>query len=132
MKNETCSILADGLRVLVVEDHADSAIAISRLLRSFGYKAQIARDLKSAVELADRDSFDLLISDIRLPDGSGLDLMRQLRIGKSMKGIAVSGLASDADRQESAAAGFSAHLGKPLDFSRLRETIDRVCAGSLV
>ena len=128
MKDQTSSDSPEGLRVLVVEDHADSATAIARLLRSFGYQPQVARDLKTAVELADRAPFDLLISDIRLPDGSGLDLMRQLRNLGPIKGIAMSGLASDADYQNSADAGFSAHLGKPLDFTRLRETIDRVCA----
>lgn len=117
-----------GLRVLIVEDHADSATAISRLLRSIGHHPHVAGDLGTARSLADAHTFDLLICDITLPDGSGLDLMRQLTRKSGLKGIAVSGHASTADEASSRAAGFSAHLAKPVDFARLRQVIDQVAA----
>ena len=126
MSQEPSTLIAGRLRVLIVEDHADSATAIARLLRTVGHQASVANDFKSALALAGREGFDLLISDIALPDGSGLDLMRQLQRIKPIKGIAMSGFASSADEGNSRAAGFSAHLGKPLDFTKLRETIEKV------
>jgi hypothetical protein len=128
MKQDPSAQGVGKLRVLIVEDHADSATAIARLLRTVGHDARIANDFKSALALAGAEGFDLLICDISLPDGSGLDLMRQLHRMKPIKGIAMSGFASLADETNSRDAGFSAHLGKPLDFAKLRETIERVCA----
>ncbi len=121
--------VANQLRVLIVEDHADSATAIARLLRAVGHQPSVASDLSSALRLAEQSEFDLLISDIVLPDGSGLDLMRQLQRRRPLKGIAMSGFASVSDEGNSRSAGFSAHLGKPLDFAKLRETIEKVWEG---
>jgi hypothetical protein len=121
---------ANCLRVLVVEDHADSAIAISRLLCLDGHQTQVAYNVKHAMDLCANHAFDLLICDIRLPDGSGIDLMRQLQQKHPIKGIAVSGLYAAGDIKSCHDAGFSAHLSKPLDFVKLRETINRVCGAS--
>ncbi len=124
----TGSETAAALRVLIVEDHVDSASAISRLLRAIGHRPHIAPDVKTAVSLTASETFDLLISDIKLPDGSGLDLMRHLAKVSSIKGIALSGYVSAVDERDSQDAGFSAHLGKPVDFTKLQQTIERVVA----
>lgn len=127
MKDAAHKTQPGSLRVLVVEDHLDSAKAMARLLLACGHDAQVAHDVKGALALAPT-GFDLLISDISLPDGSGLELMRQMQTIKPIKGIAVSGFTSASDQRGSRDAGFGAHLGKPVDFSKLREAIDRVIA----
>jgi CheY-like chemotaxis protein len=82
--------------------------------------------MAAALEAAAEGSFDLVISDIELPDGSGLELMQRLGGGVEMPGIALSGFGSDDDIQMSKAAGFSEHLTKPVDFLKLEETIYHV------
>ena len=76
--------------------------------------------------LAGAERFDLIISDITLPDGSGLDLMGELRQTSTVKGIAMSGLTSPEDQQNSRDAGFAAHLAKPIDFMKLQDAINRM------
>jgi CheY-like chemotaxis protein len=84
----------------------------------------------TALKLAGRQPFDLLLSDLGLPDGSGLDLMRALRAeGFGLPGIALSGYGQESDLQQSRDAGFACHLVKPVDVRRLKETIDRVIPG---
>ena len=73
----------------------------------------------------------MLISDIGLPDGSGLDLIRQLRAKAPVKGIAVSGFGMEEDLSSSRRAGFSEHLVKPVDLMQLESTIRRVLAAPM-
>src|SRR5690242_13310479 len=81
-----------GLHILLVEDHRDTRWIISKLLEREGHQVQTAEDLAAAQQQLTRTKFDLLICDLSLPDGSGLDLMRQLRReGSRVPGIAFSG-----------------------------------------
>ena len=82
--------------------------------------------LAKARELAAGRRFDLVISDVGLPDGSGLDLMRDLRETQGLTGIALSGFGTDDDVAASTAAGFAEHLTKPVDWERLRSAIERL------
>jgi PAS domain S-box-containing protein len=116
-------------RILLVEDHPDSADTLSQLLMFHDYKVTLARNLAAALALADQE-FDLLISDIRLPDGSGLDLMRQLRRHRPIRGIAISGFGTEQDRHRSREAGYEIHLTKPVDFNRLLAAIEDVAPSS--
>ena len=113
------------LRILLVEDHEDSAETLSQLLTYHDYDVEVAGTVKAAVAAAAR-GFDLLISDIRLPDGSGLDLMLQLRINTKIRGIAISGFGTEEDRRRSKEVGYDIHLTKPVDFNRLLEAIGQV------
>jgi PAS domain S-box-containing protein len=115
------------LRVLLVEDNPDSREAVSRLLRGEGFATETACDLRSAIELASSGDFDVLVSDIGLPDGSGLDLMRTLRDRgrRSIAGIAISGYGHAEDIRLSLEAGFAAHLVKPLTIRELSASIFR-------
>lgn len=113
-------------RILLVEDHADTAAVMLRLLEKLGYGVQVANCLASARGLAQADSFDLLVCDIRLPDGSGLELMREMRTRREIRGIALSGMASDDDRKQSSEAGFERHLSKPIDFGVLRSAVEEM------
>jgi DNA-binding NtrC family response regulator len=81
---------------------------------------------QALVEVHDRE-FDLLISDIALADGSGLDLMREIHEQKKdLKGIALSGFGTQEDVRRTKLAGFTAHLTKPVSFPRLVTTIRQI------
>jgi PAS domain S-box-containing protein len=114
------------VQILFVEDHEDTARVLDRILRNAGFDVKHAGTVAEARALAAGRRFDLLISDLGLPDGSGLDLMKALRDAQGMKGIALSGFGTDEDVAASAAAGFAAHLTKPVDWDRLRAEIERL------
>lgn len=118
--------LARHLRILFVEDHADTARVLGRILQTAGFDVGHASSLVSARELASRQRFDLVISDLGLPDGSGLDLMRGLRETQGLTGIALSGFGTDDDVAASTAAGFAEHITKPVDWERLKRAIERL------
>ena len=114
------------VQILFVEDHEDTARVLGRILRNAGFDLSHAGTVAEARALAGTRRFDLLISDLGLPDGSGLDLMKALREAQGMKGIALSGFGTDDDVAASQAAGFSAHLTKPVDWERLRAEIEKL------
>ncbi|MBX6311761.1 MAG: response regulator [Isosphaeraceae bacterium] len=114
---------APRLKVLLVEDDAPTLRVLARLLNRPSYTVRTASNLAAALEMARGEDFDLIISDIGLPDGSGLELMRRLRAQRPVRGIALSGYGTEADLRRSAEAGFLAHLTKPVDFRRLEEAI---------
>ncbi|HYE17194.1 MAG TPA: PAS domain S-box protein [Tepidisphaeraceae bacterium] len=117
------------LSILLVEDHEDTARAVARLLRGYGWQVRVADTVASAVQVAGAEEFDLLISDIGLPDGSGLDLMRQLLARKPTKGICLSGFGMEEDVRKSRDAGFLEHLTKPVNVSQLKKAIIRTTCG---
>lgn len=114
------------LRILFVEDHDDTCKVMSRLLRGFGYTVTCAGSVKAALQSAEAEQFDLLISDIGLPDGSGLDVMRQIRTRQPLKGIALSGFGMEDDVRRSREAGFAQHLTKPINFQKLETVIEQM------
>lgn len=112
-------------RILLVEDHDDTAKQLARLLARAGYAVTCACTLataRSAAAGADLP-FDLLVSDLGLPDGSGHDLMREFSRLYKIPGIVLSGYGMEADVRESLAAGFSKHLTKPVNWSELKAAI---------
>jgi PAS domain S-box-containing protein len=117
------------LRILVVEDHGDTARIMRRLLTMQGHHVHTAGDVATALELTVAHSFDLLISDLGLPDGSGIDLLHALRQrGHTFPAIALSGYGQDQDLQRTRDAGFAAHLTKPVSLDRLSSTIANATA----
>ncbi len=114
-------------RLLLVEDHGDTASSLVRLLRRDGYvvrhAATVADALRAAEEMVNTSGLDFVISDLGLPDGNGLDMMRQLSSRYQVTGIALSGYGMDSDRLATAAAGFSRHLTKPIDVAALRAAV---------
>ena len=110
-------------RLLVVDDHYDTCIGMKMILERRGYRVTVAHSADQAVERANEEEFDLLVSDIGLPDRSGYELMQELRASKGMRGIALSGFGMENDISRARAAGFSEHLTKPINFERLEETI---------
>ena len=115
--------------ILLVEDDADSLAALARLLKMAGYGALSAGTAEEALRLAAAHRCDLVVSDVGLPDRSGLDLMRELVALYRIPGIAVSGYTGAADVTECERAGFSRHLKKPIDFQTLLRTVEEVLDG---
>jgi signal transduction histidine kinase/HAMP domain-containing protein/ActR/RegA family two-component response regulator len=108
-----------AMRILLVEDHEDTNRSLTRLLRSRGYHVESAYDVQSALALNDKGEFDVLISDLGLPDGSGIDLIRAIHAGRPLLGIALTGYGMEDDIRKSRDAGFKHHLVKPIDLNML-------------
>jgi len=119
---------ARALRILLVDDHQDTCAALERLLVRRGHLVAATHNVRSAMEAAGRNQFDLLISDIALPDGTGMELMACLRAISGLRGIAISGFGMNGDIEKSLEAGFSEHLVKPVKLEKLEAAIDRVMA----
>ena len=118
----------DALHVLLVEDHVDSARVLVQLLRRLGYRVTHATDVKTALARASESAFDLLISDISLPDGTGHELLGHLTAQGPVRAIAISGFGMDRDVARSQSCGFREHLTKPVTISQLKSAIDRLLA----
>jgi hypothetical protein len=114
------------VEILLVEDHEDTARVLHRVLEHGGFVVRHAASVAQARQFAAERTYDLVVSDLGLPDGSGLDLMRELQQVHGLSGIALSGFGMDDDRAASSAAGFAEHLTKPVDWPQLRDAIERV------
>jgi CheY-like chemotaxis protein len=110
-----------------VEDEPATLRLMARLLGRLGHEVMTADSIAHAVGAVEAAEFDLIISDIGLPDGSGLDLMRRIvsRQGP-MPAIALTGYGMEEDIRRSRDAGFTAHLTKPIDFAKLETIIRQV------
>jgi len=116
-----------GLKILVVEDNKDTLKYIAMVLGARGHTVTVAERLSEAFLAADDQPLDLLISDVELPDGTGLELMQRLR-GRGLPAIAMSGYGSEEDVRASIEAGFAEHLTKPVDLTRLIAAVHSVTA----
>jgi signal transduction histidine kinase/HAMP domain-containing protein len=116
-------------RILLVEDHPDTNRSLTRLLRRRGYHVHSAVNLQSALDLSAKEEFDVLISDLGLPDGSGIDLMQKLRAERPVFGIALTGFGMEEDIRKSRDAGFRHHLVKPIDLNKLDSLIQQGADG---
>jgi CheY-like chemotaxis protein len=110
-------------RILVVDDHRDTLRSMTLLLTRLGYEVLAAENMTDALRIADEEQFDILLSDIGLPDGSGLELVRRIRATRNVPALALSGFGMDEDLQRSRDAGFSDHLTKPVSLDRLQSAI---------
>jgi HAMP domain-containing protein/signal transduction histidine kinase/CheY-like chemotaxis protein len=115
------------MRILLVEDHEDTNRSLTSLLRRRGYHVQSALTFRSALELSEKGKFDVLISDLGLPDGSGIDLIQKLA-SKPPLGIALTGFGMEADIRKSREVGFQHHLVKPIDLNKLDALIQESAA----
>jgi len=118
------------LRILLVEDHQDTAHALANLLAREAHRVRRVHSGGEAIAAAAEQPFDLLISDLRLPDISGFEVMRILKSKYGMTGIAVSGLSAKADIDKATASGFSRYLVKPIKLETLREVVAGIAAGA--
>jgi CheY-like chemotaxis protein len=109
--------------ILVVDDHGDTLRSMKLLLTRLGYQVLAAENMTDALRIADEEEFDILLSDIGLPDGSGLELVKRIRETRNVPALALSGFGMDEDLQRSRDAGFSDHLTKPVSLDRLQSAI---------
>jgi signal transduction histidine kinase len=112
-----------SVRILFVEDHEDTNRSLTLMLRRRGYEVHPANDVRSALDIATGNQFDVLLSDIGLPDGTGIDVLKALRAKGEVFGIALSGFGMEDDIRRSGEAGFSHHLVKPVDLNKLDSII---------
>jgi len=120
----TASLPADmHLRLLLVDDHPSTLYAVSTLLTRDGHKVVTASTMADALAAAETNTFDIVISDLGLPDGTGNDLMAKLRDNYGLRGIAMSGYGTEDDIVRSLEAGFGMYLIKPVPFSELRRVL---------
>jgi signal transduction histidine kinase/CheY-like chemotaxis protein len=118
------------LSVLLVEDHEPTMRAMSRLLAHMGHRVTPATSAAAALAAAQQDGLDLMICDLGLPDGSGLDVMRRVRRRFPGRAIALTGYGMDSDIQASREAGFAEHLTKPVDSLALENALRRVAGAA--
>jgi len=121
-------MLHSPLRLIIVEDHANTAEALKKFLKAVGYQVFIATDMASALSLASSVQFDLLLSDLGSPDGTGWELLKQLKTKRHIRAIAFSAHNSSEDLKQSAEAGFLEHLPKPLAPDQLCAAIERAAS----
>ncbi|RYD85544.1 MAG: PAS domain-containing hybrid sensor histidine kinase/response regulator [Verrucomicrobiaceae bacterium] len=126
----TGATVSSRLRILLVEDHADTAYILSQILKRRGYHVHISHCLHDAEAAAETESFDLVLSDIDLPDGTGYELMHFLHEFHPVPGIAMSGFGMQEDVKKSREAGFAEHLVKPVDPDCLKKAIEQVVANA--
>ncbi len=138
--HENSTIQASGesgrrrLRILVVEDHGDTRRTLARLLTHYGHEISVADCVQAALDAFNPQKFDAILSDIGLPDGTGYDVMCEVRRqqaesnGSALTGIALTGFGMDDDIRRSKEAGFDFHLTKPIDFAQLRTVLAQISA----
>lgn len=112
--------------ILVVEDHDDTLRSMRMLLTRLGYEVLAAENMRDALRIAEERHFDFLLSDIGLPDGSGLELLKQIRRRRKVPALALSGFGMDEDIERSHEAGFADHLTKPVSIDQLQAAISQL------
>ena len=111
------------MKILIVEDHKDTREALQSLLRKRGHTVLGASDMESALALSREAPYDLLMCDLQLPDGDGLDLLKALREERKIVAVAMSGHCAPSDFVRSKAAGFLTHLIKPYDLNDIQSAL---------
>lgn len=117
------------LRILIAEDHEPTCATLAKLLRRRHYHVTTAASLEEAAKAAREGEFDIVLSDLGLPDGSGYQVLKAVRaLQPKCRGIAVSGYGMDADVNCSLSAGFDAHLIKPVTVQTLMNAVEKASA----
>ena len=127
-KNSAKSPAATRLRVLVVENHADTREFLTSMLEGLGHTVVVAESMRDALRAATQSGCDVLISDIGLSDGDGWELLKRLNLPRPMYAIAMSGYGTLSDRNRSKAAGYRHHLVKPMGLEQLENILRSVAA----
>lgn len=117
--------------VLVVEDSPDTLLLLNVLFEKRGCRVLAAESATEALELATRETPDIIISDIGMPDMNGYDLLSSLRRLPGMENVpalAITGYAMEEDRERALAAGFTEHIAKPVDPDKLFELVEKLAS----
>ena len=116
------------LRIPFVEDHTDTRHVLSRLLRRFHYTVAAAPDYQTALTMLNESTFDVLLSDLALPDGDRCDLVVHAKSKQPLVAIALTALGTMKNEARGFSCGFDHYFVKPLDFRQLRAVLDRILA----
>jgi PAS domain S-box-containing protein len=116
----------EGLRILLIEDHEDTAQVLQNVLRGMGHEVETCSTVATACQKLHESQFDILLSDIGLPDGTGIDFIKAARKICQTPAVALTGYGMAEDVEECLQAGFDEHLTKPIDVERLEKTLSRV------
>ncbi len=119
---------ATPARILLVDDHADTLRSLARLLARRGHEVVTADSCSAALAQFEESSFNIIISDLGLPDRSGIDLIMEIRKTSSIPAIAMSGYGMSTDLTRSKAAGFNLHLIKPVELAVVLKAIQELCS----
>jgi CheY-like chemotaxis protein len=115
-----------GVHILLVEDDAETLRVTARLLTRRGFVVTTATTVTAAIAAADKNTFDFLISDVGLPDGSGRDIVAALKAKQRIRSIAVTGYGMTTDIEKNLDAGFDEHLTKPISCEDVEAAIARI------
>jgi len=117
-----------ALSILLVEDHESTASVLAKLLRTSGFQVNVAGSVEAALSEYGKGRFDLVISDLGLPDGDGYQLIEKVFALRPVPAIALTGYGMEGDIAKTRAAGFREHLTKPVGATQLKEAISRLTA----
>ncbi|CAH2910950.1 MAG: Two-component system sensor histidine kinase [uncultured Paraburkholderia sp.] len=115
---------AGVLKILLIEDHVDTAEVMGQLIRTLGHDVTTVGRVDDALAATQLQTFDLVISDVGLPDGTGLDFIKAYRERSDVPAVALTGFGTDEDVRRCLAAGFTSHLTKPVNFAQLETMIE--------
>ena len=127
--DELATVSSRELHILLIEDHEDTAEVMARLLESYGHEVTTVARLSQARAACETLRFDLVISDLGLPDGNGLDFIREYRATSDAPAVALTGYGMDDDVRRCLDAGFSAHLTKPVSIQQLEQLLADTAQG---
>lgn len=116
--------LDTALQILLLEDHVDTAQVMSAVLRGMGHEVELVGTVAAGVEKVQSKKYDLILSDLGLPDGTGLNFIEEARKVCQTPAIALTGYGMAEDVEKCLRAGFNEHLTKPIDFERLQKSIN--------
>jgi CheY-like chemotaxis protein len=116
----------EGLRILLIEDHEDTAQVLQNVLRQMGHAVETCPTVAAACQKLHESQFDILLSDIGLPDGTGIDFIKAARQICQTPAVALTGYGMAEDVEKCLQAGFDEHLTKPIDVERLEKTLSRI------
>jgi PAS domain S-box-containing protein len=116
---------AGPLTILLIEDHVDTAEVMAQLIRGLGHEVTVVGLVADALAATQSASFDLIVSDVGLPDGTGLDFIKAFREHADVPAVALTGFGTDEDVRRCLGAGFTSHLTKPVNFGQLEQLIER-------
>jgi CheY-like chemotaxis protein len=112
------------LTILLIEDHVDTAEVMAQLIRGLGHDVTVVGRVDEALAATQQQTFDLIVSDVGLPDGTGLDFVKAFREHSDAPAVALTGFGTDEDVRRCLSAGFTSHLTKPVNFGQLETMIE--------